>query len=130
MPVIEVFNSMSLLRKLSSTPPVDQVYQLVQPLFNARIIASSTPSTPPIPSIIAAVSSPPLSLPSAPFEVVFVLGGPGSGKGTQCANIVKEFKWGHLSAGDLLRAEREKKNENAALIESFIKDGKIVPVEV
>ena len=68
MPVIEVFNSMSLLRKLSSTPPVDQVYQLVQPLFNARIIASSTPSTPPIPSIIAAVSSPPLSLPSAPFK--------------------------------------------------------------
>jgi UMP-CMP kinase len=50
--------------------------------------------------------------------------------GTQCANIVKEFKWGHLSAGDLLRAEREKKNENATLIESYIKEGKIVPVEV
>ncbi|EKX52984.1 hypothetical protein GUITHDRAFT_101434 [Guillardia theta CCMP2712] len=25
--------------------------------------------------------------------VVFVLGGPGAGKGTQCANIVKEFGW-------------------------------------
>ena len=37
-------------------------------------------------------------------EVVFVLGGPGAGKGTQCANIVKKYGWCHLSAGDLLRA--------------------------
>jgi hypothetical protein len=29
--------------------------------------------------------------------VVFVLGGPGAGKGTQCANIVREFGWCHLS---------------------------------
>eukprot|EP00960_Hanusia_phi_P043161 755889-Hanusia_phi.AAC.12 len=38
------------------------------------------------------------SLPHKP-TVVFVLGGPGAGKGTQCANIVKEFGWVHLSAG-------------------------------
>ena len=36
--------------------------------------------------------------------VVFVLGGPGAGKGTQCANIVRDYKFTHLSAGDLLRA--------------------------
>jgi UMP-CMP kinase len=47
---------------------------------------------------------------------VFVLGGPGAGKGTQCANIVKEYGWVHLSAGDLLRAERESGSENAAMI--------------
>ncbi|KAK6120735.1 hypothetical protein DH2020_045517 [Rehmannia glutinosa] len=40
-------------------------------------------------------------------KVVFVLGGPGSGKGTQCANIVQHFGYTHLSAGDLLRAERD-----------------------
>ncbi|MED6211682.1 putative UMP-CMP kinase 1 [Stylosanthes scabra] len=39
-------------------------------------------------------------------KVVFVLGGPGSGKGTQCANIAKLFGYTHLSAGDLLRADR------------------------
>jgi adenylate kinase family enzyme len=49
-------------------------------------------------------------------QVVFVLGGPGAGKGTQCANIVKEYGWVHLSAGDLLRAERESGSENAAMI--------------
>ncbi|KAB5526806.1 hypothetical protein DKX38_020653 [Salix brachista] len=44
--------------------------------------------------------------------VVFVLGGPGSGKGTQCANIVKHFGYTHLSAGDLLRAEMKSGSEN------------------
>ena len=32
-------------------------------------------------------------------NVVFVLGAPGSGKGTQCQNIVDEFGYVHLSAG-------------------------------
>ncbi len=48
--------------------------------------------------------------------VVFVLGGPGAGKGTQCANIVREYGWVHLSAGDLLRAERESGSKNAEMI--------------
>eukprot|EP00955_Chlamydomonas_euryale_P056120 356323-Chlamydomonas_euryale.AAC.3 len=38
-------------------------------------------------------------------KVVFVLGAPGAGKGTQCAKIVENFGWTHLSAGDLLRSE-------------------------
>ena len=29
--------------------------------------------------------------------VVFVLGGPGAGKGTQCSKLVEEFKFAHLS---------------------------------
>lgn len=41
-------------------------------------------------------------------KVVFVLGAPGSGKGTQCAKIVNDFGYVHLSAGDLLRAERNR----------------------
>lgn len=63
-------------------------------------------------------------------NVVFVLGGPGSGKGTQCANIIKDFPFEHLSAGDLLREERASGSENGDLIESYIKEGKIVPVEI
>jgi UMP-CMP kinase len=39
--------------------------------------------------------------------VVFILGGPGSGKGTQSALIQEKFKFVHLSAGDLLREERK-----------------------
>ncbi|PHU30978.1 UMP-CMP kinase 3, partial [Capsicum chinense] len=62
--------------------------------------------------------------------VVFVLGGPGSGKGTQCANIVENFGYTHLSAGDLLRAEIKSGSENGTMISNMIKEGKIVPSEV
>ncbi|XP_065864904.1 UMP-CMP kinase 3-like isoform X1 [Euphorbia lathyris] len=62
--------------------------------------------------------------------VVFVLGGPGSGKGTQCANIVEHYGYTHLSAGDLLRAEINSGSENGTMIQNMIKEGKIVPSEV
>jgi UMP-CMP kinase len=63
--------------------------------------------------------------------VLFVLGGPGAGKGTQCANLVRDYNFTHLSAGDLLRAEQDRKgSEFGDLIKSYIKDGKIVPMEV
>ena len=35
--------------------------------------------------------------------VMFVLGGPGAGKGTQCAKLAEKYGMLHLSAGDLLR---------------------------
>ncbi|KAM6919894.1 UMP-CMP kinase [Lycodopsis pacificus] len=64
-------------------------------------------------------------------QVVFVLGGPGAGKGTQCSKIVENYSYTHLSAGDLLRAERAREgSEFGQLIDSYIKEGKIVPVEI
>lgn len=64
-------------------------------------------------------------------EVVFVLGAPGAGKGTQCSLISKEFDFVHLSAGDLLREERQRPgSEYGEMIEQKIRDGQIVPVEV
>lgn len=64
-------------------------------------------------------------------EVVFVLGAPGSGKGTQCLRAVQQLGFVHLSAGDLLREERQRPgSEYALMIEQKIRDGEIVPVEV
>lgn len=64
-------------------------------------------------------------------QVVFVLGGPGAGKGTQCSNIVSKFGFVHLSAGDLLRAECSKPDSMyGELIDTHIKNGTIVPVEI
>lgn len=64
-------------------------------------------------------------------EVVFVLGAPGAGKGTQCSFISKQFGFVHLSAGDLLREERQRPgSEFGEMIEEKIRNGEIVPVEV
>ncbi|EFX01614.1 uridylate kinase ura6 [Grosmannia clavigera kw1407] len=63
--------------------------------------------------------------------VVFVLGGPGAGKGTQCARLVQTYGFAHLSAGDLLRAEQDRPgSEFGQLIKDYIRDGLIVPMEV
>jgi UMP-CMP kinase len=63
--------------------------------------------------------------------VVFVLGGPGAGKGTQCANLVAEMGFSHLSAGDLLREEQDREGSQFGdLIREYIREGKIVPLEV
>ncbi|XP_066167486.1 UMP-CMP kinase 4-like isoform X5 [Oryza sativa Japonica Group] len=63
-------------------------------------------------------------------KIIFVLGGPGSGKGTQCSNIVEHFGFIHLSAGELLRAEINSGSENGTMIDTIITEGKIVPSEI
>jgi UMP-CMP kinase len=68
---------------------------------------------------------------SSKVTVVFVLGGPGAGKGTQCARLVTEFGFCHLSAGDLLRAEQQRAgSQYGELIQTCIREGTIVPMEV
>lgn len=63
--------------------------------------------------------------------VVFLLGGPGSGKGTQSVFLVREYDFIHLSAGDLLRAEQNRPGSQVGdLIRSYIREGKIVPMEI
>jgi len=63
-------------------------------------------------------------------EVVFVLGPPGAGKGTQCSKISERYGYIHLSAGDLLRAERASGSVNGDLIQEYITNGQIIPVAI
>jgi UMP-CMP kinase len=74
----------------------------------------------------------PSSSPSPPsFRVVFVLGAPGVGKGTQCQLLcANDPTWCHLSAGDLLRAERKTSSGLAAEINRCIDAGQLVRSEI
>jgi UMP-CMP kinase len=82
----------------------------------------------PAPKIVLHYFDPRLPCPKP--NVVFVLGGPGSGKGTMCELAEIQLGWVHLSAGDLLRSEREKGGATAIIIENNIKAGKLVPYEI
>ena len=62
----------------------------------------------------------------APPSVYFIMGGPGSGKGTQCERLVERFGLVHLSAGELLREEVRSGSELGLEISKVINQGQIV----
>ncbi|KAI3890306.1 hypothetical protein MKW92_004159 [Papaver armeniacum] len=62
------------------------------------------------------------------LTIIFVLGGPASGKGTQCKMIAHKYEdFCHLSVGDLLRMEQESGSQHGTMIKNYIKDGKLIP---
>ena len=74
-----------------------------------------------VPSMLAATETKP--------AIYFVMGGPGSGKGTQCEKLIKSYGMVHLSAGDLLRAEVKSGSAEGKKIAKIIEEGKIVVSE-
>eukprot|EP00033_Pygsuia_biforma_P001661 GCRY01001863.1.p1 GENE.GCRY01001863.1~~GCRY01001863.1.p1 ORF type:complete len:191 (-),score=31.03 GCRY01001863.1:74-646(-) len=63
-------------------------------------------------------------------EVIFVLGGPGAGKGTQCERLIQDFSVQHLSAGELLRQAAQSETEQGRMISDIMKEGLIVPMHI
>uniref|UniRef100_H3BAZ9 Adenylate kinase 5, like n=1 Tax=Latimeria chalumnae TaxID=7897 RepID=H3BAZ9_LATCH len=60
-------------------------------------------------------------------KIIFVVGGPGSGKGTQCRKIVAKYGYTHLSTGDILRAEVQSGSERGESISDIMERGELVP---
>lgn len=60
-------------------------------------------------------------------KIIFVVGGPGSGKGTQCEKLVEKYKFEHLSTGDLLREEVASGSENGVALQKIMSEGGLVP---
>jgi adenylate kinase len=63
------------------------------------------------------------------FNLV-LFGPPGSGKGTQSANILKTFNLQHISTGDLLRDEVTRQTPLGVEAKKFMDQGMLVPDEV
>jgi hypothetical protein len=63
-------------------------------------------------------------------KILFVVGGPGSGKGTQCAKIAEEYGYTHISSGDLLRDEVKSGSERGKKLNEMMQKGQLVPNKV
>nr|XP_002131226.1 adenylate kinase isoenzyme 1-like isoform X1 [Ciona intestinalis] len=61
-------------------------------------------------------------------KIVFVIGGPGSGKGTQCEKIVEKYGFTHFSSGDLLRAEVNSGSPQGEELKQMMERGDLVPM--
>lgn len=61
---------------------------------------------------------------------VIILGAPGSGKGTQSAEIIKQFALQHLSTGDMLRAEISQGTELGLAAKAVMDKGELVSDDI
>jgi adenine phosphoribosyltransferase len=59
-------------------------------------------------------------------EVIFVIGGPGSGKGTHCAHLQNDKGYHHISTGDLVRDLLSDTSEQNADIRSKMQRGELL----
>lgn len=71
----------------------------------------------------------PVSSDLSKSRVLFVLGGPGSGKGTQCEKIVAKYGFTHLSTGDLLRDEVASGSARGKELTAIMERGDLVPLD-
>lgn len=65
-----------------------------------------------------------------PEKRVVFIGAPGSGKGTQSANLKKSYGLCHLSTGDILREEASSMSEIGKKASEIIGRGELVPDDV
>lgn len=69
-------------------------------------------------------------LKKANVPIIFIVGGPGSGKGTQCDRLVEKYHLTHLSSGDLLRDEVKSGSSRGSSLSAVMAAGELVPLEI
>ncbi|GCC18519.1 hypothetical protein chiPu_0020825, partial [Chiloscyllium punctatum] len=61
-------------------------------------------------------------------KIIFIIGGPGSGKGSQCEKMMEKYGFTHLSTGNLLRKEISNETERGNKIKKIMLEGGLVPL--
>ena len=61
------------------------------------------------------------------MKFIVITGPPYSGKGTQCEELVKEYGFTHISTGEHIRSEKEKKSTLGQIMSDYDEKGELVP---
>eukprot|EP00794_Sanderia_malayensis_P016052 gene16052-17674_t len=120
-PILEYFKMKDKLSEISAVEGPDEVFKVVcQDLEKLKQYSEKTEDM----SAEKVKVDPKVVLENA--NIVFVLGGPGSGKGTQCERIIEKYGFCHLSTGDLLREEVQSGSKRAEALKAIMAKGELV----
>ncbi|XP_012617131.1 adenylate kinase isoenzyme 1 isoform X2 [Microcebus murinus] len=62
--------------------------------------------------------------------IIFVMGGPGCGKGTQCKYMATKYGLCHVGLGQLLRQEAQRGTQRGRQIHDLMRQGLLVPTGI
>lgn len=61
---------------------------------------------------------------------IVMIGGPGSGKGTQSDKLIEKYGLHHISTGDVLRKHIKNETELGKIAKKYIDEGQLIPDEL
>ncbi|KIH57003.1 adenylate kinase [Ancylostoma duodenale] len=122
--VVDYYEKKNKLVRINAEGTVDEIFAAVEKHLDTQM--KKKPGA-------LAVERKPIDLTplkNAGVPIFFIVGGPGSGKGTQCEKIVAKYELSHLSSGDLLREEVKSGSPRGAQLTKIMEAGELVPLEV
>lgn len=132
-PVLEYYQAGRRLHLVEANRPVEAVQEAVVALLGAvqrREAAAATreevASLRPAPMSTATM----IRLTRRRTLNLVLLGGPGSGKGTQAENLEREFQLCHVASGDLFRENLKNATRLGQLAKSYMDRGELVPDDI
>ncbi|VDL69276.1 unnamed protein product [Nippostrongylus brasiliensis] len=125
-PVVDYYDKKKKLVRIPAQGTVDEIFKVVCQHLDKHVTAKK-PDT----SVVGSKKTIDLTpLKKAKVPIFFIVGGPGSGKGTQCEKIVAKYGLSHLSSGDLLRDEVKSGSPRGAQLTKIMEAGELVPQDV
>ncbi|XP_067876933.1 adenylate kinase isoenzyme 5-like isoform X2 [Heterodontus francisci] len=144
VPLVQYYQEKSLIVTFDADREEEEVFEDIRATVDGKLIPSKQPAAGPSElnlCLIADVSSDTeeqvrdsasgeesLQEKLKVTKIIFVIGGPGSGKGSQCVKMMEKYGFTHLSTGNLLRKEISNETERGNKIRKIMIDGGLVPL--
>ncbi len=133
-PVVFHYLQSGKLRSVEGDAPIEQVHAALSETIETLEKDPRRPATREEAELVHALKRSPRAL--LPAEVahggrdLVLLGGPGSGKGTQAEHLRTELRLRHIATGDLFREHLRLETDLGRLAKAFMDRGELVPDDV
>lgn len=132
-PLADYYQEINKLLIVDGGGKIDEVYTAIVEALQAVKLRTAQPATPAEMEQIHALKGEITGLSPAeadPSLDIILLGGPGSGKGTQAKRLQAQLKLQHLASGDLFRENMKNETELGKLAKTYMERGELVPDDV